>query len=146
MNNLTKCILLSIAFMSCSTSHATNERLCSWTFGKESPNCRNKNVFLKRNSRNPIKGKICPPMHRQMSGTYSLVTISGETLFIYPEQLADIKDFALIIMDNDKRIIVSETIFTDQEKIEVPLPSSLNGNIYITIETDDYIYTGTTNF
>ena len=84
-------------------------------------------------------------MHRQMSGTYSLVTISGETLFIYPKQLADIKDFALIIMDNNKRIVVSETFSTDQEEIEISLPTSLNGNIYITIETDDYIYTGTTS-
>lgn len=146
MNNLIKCFLLSIAFMSCTTSNATQARLSSWTYEKGSPNCRNKNVFLKRNSRHPSKGKIDPPMHRQPSGTYSLATIWGDILFIYPNNLSDVNNFTLIIRDNSKSVIVCETFSTDQEEIEVPLPSSLKGNIYITIETDDYIYTGTTNF
>lgn len=42
MNNLIKCFLLSIAFMSCTTSNATQARLSSCTFEKGSPNCRNK--------------------------------------------------------------------------------------------------------
>lgn len=98
---------------------------------------------MRRDIKDNKQGRI--PIRRTPSFTFNLASIDNRRLLITSNEMCSIQSFTLTIKNSNRDIIEYAIISTDQEEIEVALPSSLKGDIYISIETDDYIYTGTTN-
>lgn len=101
-------------------------------------------ICMRRDIKDNKQGRI--PIRRTQSFTFNLASIDDRRLLITSNEMCSIQSFTLTIKNSNRDIIEFAIISTDQEEIEISLPSSLKGSIYITIETDEYIYTGTTNF